>query len=191
MYNVIDRSKSIPPFLFFFFLHSSRSMHLHQTLSSPLLSLSPSFCLSPSSTRSLLKLSAFSLRFLPSSLRSPRSDRASFSKSIELYPIWIPYSDPLIHDQRSSYLLSPRSSTNLRLSPNSSSSLPSFLTLFRALFIPAPVALSLSFFLFPPVLFALSCSCSQRSSTALSFAPPFPVTIRRSRAAGGTEKRRP
>lgn len=52
-----------------------------------------------------------------------------------------------------------------------------------------PLSLSLSFSLSSCPLHAVSLTST--SSTALSFAPPFPVTIQRSRAAGGTEKRRP
>lgn len=71
-----------------FFLHSFRACTFHQILSLSLSSL-------PLSSSSFLRSQSSNLCFLPicflsSPLRLPRSGRALFSKSIGLYPIWIP-----------------------------------------------------------------------------------------------------
>lgn len=194
-YNIVDRLK---PILFFF--SSFSFLFLSNIYPFPLslfFSLSPLFIppfpfslSSFSYGRISSNLCLLSIHFL-CSLRSLRFDRTLFFKSIKLY--FDPYSNPLMHDQRSTYFLFSRSSTNLRFSSSSSSSLPSFLTLFRILSIPAPVAFLLSLLLsfLSSVPFSPSHSRLQPTSSALSFAPPFPVLIRRSRAAGGTEKRRP
>lgn len=73
-------------------------MQLHQILPPPSLFLSLFFfplLLTPAVASSLCFLS---IRLLPTSLRSPRSGRALFFKSIGPLSYLDPYSDPLIHD---------------------------------------------------------------------------------------------
>lgn len=124
-----------------FFLHSFQAPLSDSLFPSPFLSLfPPCLFLRPQS----LQISVFSLSvFYP-----PPYARLALAA-----PYFLNLSGSILFESllgssntRSEVLLSSllsRSSTNLRPNSNSSSSLPSFLTLFRAFFIPAPVAFPL------------------------------------------------
>lgn len=164
-------------------------MHLHQILP-PLYSLSFSFPLLTSAVSSNL------LCFLSLSIFYP----SPYTRLALAAPCFLNLSSSILFgsllrssNTRSEVLLF----SLLSILHESSSQLE--LVLLFSHFFPHPLSGSLypgpcrspSPSFFPSVPFTPSRSCPQPSSTALSFAPPFPVTIRRSRAAGGTEKRRP
>lgn len=139
-----------------------------------------------------------STHFLSSFLRSSLS-RASFSKSISIGFLF----RSLVHDRRSPqhppHLPSSRSSTNLRLSFNSFSSLAFSFDFLQPLCL-TPLSFSFPipfFFCLRPFLSIPSLSVSfSYTRRRLGLSPSRTAflrcgTNRQSRAAGGTEKRRP